>query len=252
MTITGMVGLMFWLNWRFTLLVVAITPFLLVFVTRFKGAVKQATRELRHRESDVVSVIQTGLDSVRTVQAFGAQDVELDRLGAATTASLAAALNARRIKSLLSPTISLVVALCTAFVLWRGTALFDHVAFSYSPDAPVLRDVTLSIMPGAFVGIVGTTGSGKSTIASLIPRFYDPLAGRVLIDGIDVRDLTRAGVRRHISFVLQETVLFAGTIRDNIAYGRHDASMEEIQLAARLANADEFIRRMPGGASSAS
>jgi len=88
----------------------------------------------------------------------------------------------------------------------------------------VLRDVTLSIPPGAFVGVVGPTGSGKSTIASLIPRFYDPVAGRILVDEVDARDYRLRGLRRQIGFVLQETVLFHGTIRDNIAYGRHDAT----------------------------
>jgi ABC-type multidrug transport system, ATPase and permease components len=128
-----------------------------------------------------------------------------------------------------------------------GAIEFDRVAFAYNSDAPVLTDVTLSIAPGAFVGIVGPTGSGKSTVASLIPRFYDPSAGRILIDGRDARHYTPAGLRGQIAFVLQETVLFAGTIRDNIAYGRHDATEEQIVRAAKLANADEFISRLPGG-----
>ena len=95
----------------------------------------------------------------------------------------------------------------------------------------MLRDVTLSIPPGAFVGVVGPTGSGKSTIASLIPRFYDPVAGRILVDEVDARDYRLRGLRRQIGFVLQETVLFHGTIRDNIAYGRHEAT--DAGLAAR-------------------
>ena len=109
----------------------------------------------------------------------------------------------------------------------------------------MLRDVTLSIPPGAFVGVVGPTGSGKSTIASLIPRFYDPVAGRILVDEVDARDYRLRGLRRQIGFVLQETVLFHGTIRDNIAYGRHEATDADIVKAARLANADEFIARLP-------
>ena len=112
---------------------------------------------------------------------------------------------------------------------------------------PILRDVNFSIAPGQFVGIVGATGSGKSTIVNLIPRFYDPQAGRILIDGNDVRDLTLHGVRKQIGFVLQETVLFHGTVRENIAYGCHDATEAQIVSAARLANADEFIAGMSGG-----
>jgi ABC-type multidrug transport system fused ATPase/permease subunit len=130
---------------------------------------------------------------------------------------------------------------------FTGAITFDHVAFSYKADAQVLADVAFSIAPGQFVGMVGVTGSGKSTIVSLIPRFYDPTAGRILIDGTDIRDYTLDGIRRQIAFVLQDTVLFRGTVRDNIAYGRSDATDEEIIAAARLANADEFIVRMPSG-----
>jgi subfamily B ATP-binding cassette protein MsbA len=107
--------------------------------------------------------------------------------------------------------------------------------------------VTFSVAPGQFVGVVGVTGSGESTIVSLIPRFYDPTAGRILVDGSDIRDYTLQGLRRQIGFVLQETVLFRGTIRENIAYGRHQATEAQIIAAAKLANADEFIVRMPGG-----
>ena len=111
----------------------------------------------------------------------------------------------------------------------------------------MLRDVNFTIKPGQVVGIVGPTGGGKSTVVSLIPRFYDPTAGRVLIDGADIRDWKLVSLRREVGFVLQETVLFEGTIRDNIAYGRPDATAEEIVAAAKLANADEFIVKMPHG-----
>jgi subfamily B ATP-binding cassette protein MsbA len=130
---------------------------------------------------------------------------------------------------------------------FTGAIAFEHVAFAYAPDSPILQDVTFSIPPGQFVGVVGATGSGKSTIVSLIPRFYDPTAGRILIDGHDIREYTLRGLRRHIGFVLQETVLFRGTVRENIAYGRHRATEAQILAAAQLANADEFIVNMPGG-----
>jgi subfamily B ATP-binding cassette protein MsbA len=130
---------------------------------------------------------------------------------------------------------------------FKGGIAFEHVAFSYSPEVPVLQDVSFSIAPGQFVGVVGATGSGKSTIVSLIPRFYDPTAGRILIDGSDSREYTLQGVRRQIAFVLQDTVLFRGTMRENIAYGRHHATEDQIISAAKLANAHEFIVRMPGG-----
>ena len=129
----------------------------------------------------------------------------------------------------------------------HGEITFDHVAFAYDPSCPVLRDVSFHVKPGQMVGVVGPTGGGKSTIMSLIPRFYDPSAGKVLVDGIDVRDYRLQALRDQIGYVLQETVLFRGTVRDNIAYGREGATEEEIVEAAKLANADEFISRMPDG-----
>jgi len=319
LTIAGMLGLMFWLNWDFALIAVGVAPFLLLFVVRFRKAVKKATREVRRRESDMVGVVQQGLESIRVVNAFGRQELEEEHLQDASRAAVQAALKARGVKSLLSPVVAVTVSFCTAFVLWRGASLvlasamtagsltvflsylhkffkpvqdlakmtgtiaqaavgvervrgildidmsiperpdarepgrlegaieFDRVAFAYDPASPVLKSVTFSIRAGQFVGIVGTTGSGKSTVVSLIPRFYDPTAGRVLIDGVDIRDYKLQGMRDQIGFVLQDTVLFRGTIRENIAYGRPDAAEKEIVEAARLANAHEFIARMPDG-----
>ena len=319
LTIAGMLGLMFWLNWDFALIAVGVAPFLLLFVMRFRKAVKKATREVRRRESDIVGVVQQGLESIRVVNAFGRQELEEEHLQQASRAAVQAALKARRVKSLLSPVVVVTVSLCTAFVLWRGASLvlasamtagsltvflsylhkffkpvqdlakmsgtiaqaavgvervrgildidmsiperpdarepgrlvgaieFDRVAFAYDPASPVLKSVSFSVGAGQFVGIVGTTGSGKSTVVSLIPRFYDPTAGRVLIDGVDVRDYKLQGIRDRIGFVLQDTVLFRGTVRENIAYGRPDAAEKEILEAARLANAHEFIARMPEG-----
>jgi len=107
--------------------------------------------------------------------------------------------------------------------------------------------VSFKIGAGQMVGLVGSTGSGKSTVLSLVPRFYDPSAGTVTIDGSDVRDFTLSGLRSQIAYVLQETVLFRGTVADNIAYGRGSATRDEIVAAAKLADADEFISRMPQG-----
>jgi subfamily B ATP-binding cassette protein MsbA len=319
LTILGMVGLMFWLNFDFALIAVGVTPFLLLFVMRFKRSVKKATHEVRHRQSDIVAVVQEGLESMRVVKAYGRQELEEEHLKAASRAAVEAALKARRVKSLLSPIVAIVVAFCTAFVLYRGTVLilagamtiggltvflsylskffkpvqdlakmtnsiaqaavgvervqtildadaliperpdakepgpvkgaitFDKVAFSYKPDAPVLKEITFSIQPGQLVGFVGATGGGKSTVASLIPRFYDPTAGRILVDGVDVRDLKIGALRNQIGLVLQDTLLFRGTIADNIAYGRPGATREEVVAAAKLANADEFIAKMPEG-----
>ncbi len=128
-----------------------------------------------------------------------------------------------------------------------GKIQFEHVAFAYDPAAPVLQDVNFTIEPGQRIGICGPTGGGKSTVVSLIPRFYDPGTGRVLMDGTDLRDFQLAALRRNIGFVLQDTVLFRGTVRENIAYGNPNATQEQIVNAARLANAEEFIQKMPQG-----
>jgi len=319
LTIVFMLGLMFWLDWDFTLIAIGVTPFLLLFVVRFKKAVKEVTKIVRVKQSEVVDVVQEGLGSVRAIKAFGRQDLEVANMTTASHATVEAALKARQVKSLLSPVVSIVVAFCTAIVLWKGTSLIvagtmtagaltvylaylnkffkpvkdlasmtsviaqttvaleriqtilsaddivpesadaidpgqvkgaialEHVAFAYGDDPPVLKDVSFTIAPGQVVGVVGPTGSGKSTVLSLIPRFYDPSAGRVLIDGKDVNTFKLAALRSQVGFVLQETVLFRGTIKENIAYGRPGATDEEIIAAAKLANADEFITRMPHG-----
>ncbi len=322
LTILGMLGLMFYMNWDFALVAVAVTPLLLLFVARFKRAVKKATHEVRTQQSAMVSVLQQGLESVRAVKAFDRQDLEEIHLKDVSMSTVQASLKARKVKSLLSPVVALIVSACTAFVLWRGTHLvlieamtlggltvflsylgkffkpvqdlakmttsiaqasvaleriqaildtdtmiiqkpdakdplgvkgdidFEHVAFSYDPESPVLSDVHFSIRAGQRIGICGPTGGGKSTVVSLIPRFYDPTKGRVLIDGVDITEYRvhgPKGLRDQIAFVLQDTVLFFGTIRENIAYGKDGATQEEIEAAAKMANADEFIAKMAHG-----
>lgn len=318
-SIVGMLSLMLVLRWDFTLIAIAVTPFLLLFVLRVKKAVKQATHEVRMRQADIVAALQEGLESMEVVEAFERQDLEEQQLGQVGKKTVAAALRARRVKSVVSPTVGIVVAGCTGFVLWHGAAIvlggvmtagtlivfitylgkffkpvqdlasmtnsiaqvsvaverlmailetdtiiperpdatdpqpfqgdiaFEHVAFGYEPDDPVLSDVSFTVKPGQMVGVVGATGSGKSTVVSLIPRFYDVSSGSVKIDGVDVRDYKLHGLRRQIGFVLQETILFRGPVRDNIAFGRPDAAEEDIIQAAKLANAHEFISRMPHG-----
>jgi ABC-type multidrug transport system fused ATPase/permease subunit len=319
LTIVCMLGLMFWLNWDFTLIAIAVTPFLLLFVSRFKKAVKAATHEVRKEQSQIVAVAQQGLESMQVVKAFGQEKTEEKLLYNASEATVGAALKARSIKALLSPVVNVTVAICTAIVLWHGAILilagtmtvgeltvylaylarffkpvkdlatttnavaqvtvgvervrtildadliipddpnglepetlngeieFDHIAFGYDPAHPVLTDLSLKIKPGQFVGIVGPTGSGKSTFVSLIPRFYDVQAGKVHIDGHDVRTYKLKHLRNQIGYVLQDTVLFRGTIFENIAFGRPGATKEEVIAAAKLANADGFISAMPLG-----
>ena len=319
LTIVCMLALMFWLNWDFTLIAVGVTPFLLLFVSRFKKAVKQATHKVRKEQAEIVAVVQQSLESMQAVKAFNRQGLEQEALREVSQATVDAALKARSIKALLSPVVTITVAVCTAIVLWRGAYLiladvmtvgaltvylsylskffkpvkdlatttnaiaqaavgvdrvraildtdtvvpekstatsappfhgevtFEHVAFAYDVQNPVLTDVSFTIKPGQLVGIVGPTGSGKSTVVSMIPRFYDPVKGTVRIDGFDVQDFKLKSLREQIGYVLQDTVLFHGTIADNIAFGRPGASREEIIRAAELANAHEFVSRMAQG-----
>jgi ATP-binding cassette subfamily B protein len=122
---------------------------------------------------------------------------------------------------------------------------FDHVSFSYEPGRQALQDIDVTVQPGQRIALMGPSGSGKSTLVSLLVRLYDPSEGRVLIDGRDIREYTLASLRAQISIVLQDPWLFGTTVRDNIAYGVTDASMSEIEAAARLTNAHEFIAALP-------
>jgi ATP-binding cassette subfamily B protein len=124
---------------------------------------------------------------------------------------------------------------------------FQDVCFRYDPDTPLIEDFTLEAAPGQTVAIVGPTGAGKTTVVNLLVRFYEIDGGRILLDGVDYRDLSRDEVRRCFGMVLQDTWLFGGTVRDNIAYGRHDASDAEIEAAARAAHAHDFIATLPCG-----
>ena len=319
LTLVGMVIVMFTLRWDFTLIALTVTPLLAFFVLRINRAVKIAVRDVRNRQSDLLATLQEGLQSIELVQAYSRQDLAEQQLRKASGDTVAAWLATRKLSALLSPTVGLVISVCTGVVLWRGSLLilsgamtagaltvfltyltkffqpirdlsvmtntlaqvsvgfervtaicdadktvperpmptepppfrgeieFDHVAFGYDEDRPVLSDVTFSVAPGQTVGIVGPTGSGKSTLVSLIPRFRDHDAGTIRIDGGDICDYKLNGLRRQIGFVLQETILLRGTIRDNIAFGRPDATDEDIIEAAKLANADEFIAKMPDG-----
>ena len=129
----------------------------------------------------------------------------------------------------------------------KGTVELSHVAFSYVPEVPLLKDVTLSVKPGQRVAIVGPTGCGKTTLINLLMRFYDVKKGAITVDGTDIRDMTRASLRENYGMVLQETWLKSGTIAENIAYGRPDATMEEIEEAAKASYAHNFIRRLKDG-----
>ncbi len=318
-TLMGMVGVMLYLNWRFTLIALSVTPVLFAVVFTYTRRIKKASREVRKQEGQVVSVLQEALGSIRVIRAFAREDYEQKRLEEESLETVETTLRARSIKAKLSPLVEVIVAVGTSLVIWFGARMvlagsltpgalivfilylgkmykpmqelskmtdsytkaavgyerirevletegevkdkpgarrapalkggieFDHVAFAYDPSAPILKDMSFKVEPGQVAAIVGPTGAGKSTVISLIPRFYDPTEGVVKVDGVDVRNYQQQSLRQQMSFVLQETLLFHGTIWNNIAYGKPEASREEILKAAELSNAKEFIDKMPEG-----
>jgi subfamily B ATP-binding cassette protein MsbA len=319
LTLAGMVGVMLYLNWQFTLIALSVAPVLFVVVYNYTRRIKKASREVRKKEGEIVSVIQEVLSSIRVVKAFAREEYEQRRLEEESLEGVEIALRARGLKAKLGPLVEIIVAVGTALVLWFGARLtlsgslsagslvvfifylgkmykpmqelskvtdsyskaaigyerigeildterevkdlpgarraapfkgrieFRNVDFAYQPDRPVLKNVSFRIEPGQVAALVGPTGAGKTSIISLIPRFYDPTSGLVTIDGWDVRRLQQQSLRQQISFVLQETLLFHAPIWSNIAYGKPEASRAEILRAAELANAHEFIERMPNG-----
>jgi ATP-binding cassette, subfamily B, bacterial len=319
LTLLGMVGVMFYLNWRFTLIALSVAPALLAVVYTFTRRIKQASRAMRRKESELVSVVEEVLTSVRVVKAFAREDYEQKRFESQSLENVETALQARGIKAKLSPLVQIIVAIGTCLVLWYGARLalahsmdtgtlvvfllylgrmyrpmrqlskmtgtvsralvgydrikevltiesrirdlprarkapkfrgeveFEDVTFGYDDEAPVLKSISFRVEPGQIAALVGPSGTGKTTVISLIPRFYDPSSGRVKIDGRNTHEFTLKSLRGQMSFVLQETLLFRATVWENIAYGRPDASRSQIIEAARLANAHEFIDKMPDG-----
>jgi len=317
LTLVGMLGVMFYLNWRFTLIALSVTPFLFAVVYIYTRRIKQASRALRKKEGEVVSVVAEVLSSIRVVKAFAREDYEEARLAQQSLENVEIALRARSLKAKLAPAVQIIVAVGTCLVLWYGVNLvlteqitagsllvfllylgkmykpmrdlskmtdtmskasvgyerihevietedrirnlpgakpapnlrgeieFDHVDFAYDKGYGTLTDINLRIEPGQLAALVGPTGAGKTTIVNLIGRSYDPQKGVVKIDGQDVRTYKLKSLRRQISYVLQDTILFRAPVWQNIAYGRPEASREEILHAAQLANADEFISHMP-------
>jgi ATP-binding cassette subfamily B protein len=319
LTLVGMVIVMSYMNWQFTLIALSVAPLLFVVVFYYTLNIKTASREVRKKEGDMVSVIQEVLSAMRVVKAFAREDYEQRRLEAESRKSIGITLRARSLRARFSPAVDIIVAAGTCLVLWfggrmtlrgtlsagslvlfvwylgkmykpmrdlskmtdayskaavgyerirevleterqvkdlpgarrapefRGSIELENVSFSYGANCPILKQINLMIEPGQMAALVGPTGAGKTTIISLIPRFYDPDVGTVKIDGMDVRLFQQKSLRQQISFVLQETLLFHGPVWSNIAYGRLDASRGEIIRAAMQANAHEFIERLPQG-----
>ncbi len=286
-TLIGMVSVMFYINWRFTLIALSIAPLLFIVVYTYTRRIKKAAREVRKKEGEIVSVIQEVLSSIRVAKLspmvdiivacgtalvlwFGARMAldgtlsagslvtfiwylgkmykPMQELSKMTDAYSKATVGYDRIREVLDTQGEVRdMAGARTAPRFKGKIELEKVTFGYDPQHPVLKELSLRIEPSQVVALVGPTGAGKTTLIGLIPRFYDPISGAVKIDGYDIRTFKQKSLRQQISFVLQETVLFHGTIWNNIAYGKPEATRGEIFRAAELSNSHEFIEKLPEG-----
>ena len=318
-TLVGMIAIMLSMSWRFTLISLAIAPVLFAVVLLLTRKIKSASRDVRKKESELVSTVQEVFSSIRVVKAFAREDYEQRRFERQSLENVETALKAQSLKMKLSPVVEIIVATGTCLMLgfgarmvmagqltpgelvlflfylgkmykpmrdlskmtntvskasvgferireilesesklrdsprarrapaFKGNIEFEHVTFGYRSEEPIIEDVSFTVQPGQVAAFVGPTGAGKTTIINLIARFYDPLSGKIKIDGTDIREFTIRSLRSQISFVLQDTLLFRAPVWQNIAYGRPESRRTEIIRAAELANADEFIKEMPEG-----
>jgi ATP-binding cassette, subfamily B, bacterial len=318
LTLTGMIVIMSSISFRFTLVALAVAPFLFAFVFKYSPRIKRASREVRKKESEIMSRVQEVFSSIRVVKAFSREKYEKKRFTQQSIETVEVTLRARALKARLSPVVDIIVAGGGSLVLWYGSRLvlqgtlsagdlivflsylgklyapirglsklpdtfskpsialeriqevmelgskkeqafnfrapdfqglieFDDVTFGYRPDRMILNGLTFRVEPGQTAAFVGPTGAGKTTIVSLIPRFYEVTSGTIQIDGWDLRTISVKSLRKQLGFVLQETILFRGPIWQNIAYGRPTATRDEVVEAAKMANAHEFIEKMNEG-----
>ena len=315
----GSIVLMFYLDWKLTLITLITVPLVGQAMKIFGRKLKKSGTVIQERLADINSLLQESIAAVRVVKSFVRERYEIERFRRQNELNFQAEMKNVQLSSLLTPTVEFLAAITVTIILWIGgyevvqgeiTAgslvafltyavnlanpvkrigriygamqramaaadrVFDvidmeetihdregavplpeiegrvavkDVSFSYKEGAPALSHVSLEASPGQLVAFVGPSGAGKSTIANLIPRFYEVNEGVIEIDGHDVRDVTLDSLREQIGIVPQETMLFSSSVRENIRYGRLDATDEEIEEAARAANAEEFILQLPQG-----
>ena len=315
----GSIVLMFYLDWKLTLITLITVPLVGQAMKIFGRKLKKSGTVIQERLADINSLLQESIAAVRVVKSFVRERYEIERFRRQNELNFQAEMKNVQLSSLLTPTVEFLAAITVTIILWIGgyevvqgeiTAgslvafltyavnlanpvkrigriygtvqramaaadrVFDvidmeetihdregavplpeiegrvavkDVSFSYKEGAPALSHVSLEASPGQLIAFVGPSGAGKSTIANLIPRFYEVNEGVIEIDGHDVRDVTLDSLREQIGIVPQETMLFSSSVRENIRYGRLDATDEEIEEAARAANAEEFILQLPEG-----
>ncbi|MDH3745095.1 MAG: ABC transporter ATP-binding protein/permease [Acidobacteriota bacterium] len=316
--LAGIVGVLFWLNWKLALVTFAILPALALLTLWFRVRARQSYREVRAKLAAINSFLQEHITGMSLIQLFNRERSTLDAFDGVNDGHRAANIRAIFYYAIYYPMVELITAMGVALILWYGggrvmaDALsigalvaflqyaqrfyqplsdlsekynilqaamasservfqlvdqhteihspvdahrppkvaggveFDRVTFSYQPGEVVLRDISFRVRAGETVAVVGHTGAGKSTLASLIQRFYDVDAGAVRVDGVDVREWSLVSLRRAIGLVLQDVFLFSGTVEDNIRLGDSDITDERLRWAAREVHALEFIERLPG------
>ncbi|MCA9964862.1 MAG: ABC transporter ATP-binding protein [Anaerolineales bacterium] len=317
----GFAGVMLFVNWRFSVIVLAYVPLLLFLYITFRRNIRDTASEAREQEGEMMNLTLETLGAIREVKAFGREDYQQALFEEYGEKRIRSGLRSIRWEASFSPIIDFVQAASTAAIIWygvsqvligqfsvgellifmsylkdmysplrkfsklaatlqkaaasgdrlgkildtpitveetanprplgraRGNVQFKGVEFYYptAPDKPILRGVNLTVQAGQVVALVGGTGAGKSTLASLLLRFYEISNGRIVLDGADIREYRLEDLRQQFGIVPQESVLFATSIRQNIAYGRPEATDDEIVAAAKAANAHGFIQQLPNG-----
>lgn len=317
--LAGMVVVMLRLDWRLTLVALAVVPALFAAIAALSRRITALAADARTKESALWALAQRTMAAMRVVQAFTTEGDEQRRFVESSRESLGASLRLYTFQTVYGALVNVLIAGGTAAVLWvgarhvmaneltvgellvfvaylaslyapvnsltqtwglvqgaragaervfeiletapdlpdgtrplsradvRGTVAFEAVVFGYEPGRPVLRGIDLVVRAGEMVALVGATGAGKTTLVSLVPRFYDPQAGRVTLDGVDVREFRLQALRRQVGLVLQAPLVFPTTVRENIAYGRPDATPAQLREAVRMAQLEEFVERLPAG-----
>jgi ATP-binding cassette subfamily B protein len=315
----GMLALMLWVNWSFTLAALSVAPLLFWIVFRFTRRIKLTAGTARFNDGIAASIAQETLSSIRIVQGLAQEEQQDERFHSRSELSLEAYLETVRYQATVAPLVDILAATGLAIVMWYGATRvlagelttgdlvvffayvtnlyspmkalarfstrynkasvgaeriieilgvqpevadragaivasrlqggieFRGVSFEYETGRPVLSDINLAIAPGERVAIVGATAAGKSTLVSLIPRLFDPSGGAVCIDAEDIRNYQVSSLREQVSLVLQDSLLFKGTIRDNITFGFPDATEAKMVAASQIAGADGFIQGMSNG-----
>ena len=312
-------GYMLWLNWQLTIATLILAPVMGIIIGVFGEKLLQYSRRSQNRISNLSALLTEVLGGIRLVQAFAAEDYELERFSYEAEANKRAKYQAEKAKAFQFVVVGFLLVMTVLFIFflggWQislgnltgkdfvsyitGVALlidpithttsnynkfkegqasvdkifellviqpavieaskaialgavtgkveYENVSFSYQKDIPVISNLNLLAHPGETIALVGSSGAGKSTLVNLLPRFYDTDSGKILVDGVDIKDVTLKSLREQIGIVPQENTLFSGTIAQNIAFGKSNFKMEDVEEAARIANAHQFINELSQG-----